>query len=139
MDFMTVLATASKSLEIAKAIKEIDRQIGEADLKAKAAELLSNIADLKIALVEAKEELQAKQQEISDLENAILRKEEMVRVQGYLYEKGSDGKPTGHPFCPVCDQDDAILMNTTTLIAKSGMPEQCPRCKAEFYQVSIFR
>ena len=71
MDFMTIIATATKSLEMVKALKDIDKQIGEAELKARAADLLSNLADLKVALVEAKEEAAAKDSEISKLEDGI--------------------------------------------------------------------
>ena len=45
MDLMTAIATASKSLELVKAIKDIDKQLGEAELKARAAELLSSLTD----------------------------------------------------------------------------------------------
>jgi hypothetical protein len=84
MDFLTIIATATRSLEMVKALKDIDKQIGEAELKARAAELLSNLADLKVALVEAKEEAAVKDGEIAKLKKAFQLRNDCVRHYKFL-------------------------------------------------------
>src|SRR5256885_15872065 len=110
MDIMAAITTATKSLELVKAIKDIDRQIGEAELKGKAAELLSNLADVKIALVEARDEIGVKAKEVERLKSAFQLKEECVRHYNFLYDKNPDGTPSGQPYCSRCEQIDGVMI-----------------------------
>jgi hypothetical protein len=137
MDFMTIIATATKSLEIVKAIKDIDKQIGEAELKAKAAELLSNLADLKIALVEAKEEAAAKDSEIAKLKNAFQLRNDCVRHYNFLYDKSADGKPQGQPYCTRCEQIDGVMIKVTYDEGMRG-DAICPQCKTKYRHVQVY-
>jgi hypothetical protein len=137
MDFMTIIATATKSLEMVKALKDIDKQIGEAELKAKAAELLSNLADLKIALDEAKEEAAAKDGEIVRLKNAFQLRTEGVRHYNFLYDKSSDGKPQGQPYCTRCEQIDGVMIKVTYDDGMRGNAI-CPQCKTKYRHVQVY-
>jgi hypothetical protein len=101
---MTAIATASKSLELVKALKDLDKQLGEAELKAKSAALLSSLADVKVALVEARDEVLAKDKEIGRLKAVLAKRAaDTVEHRGYRYMKGEDGGPRGDPYCPVCE------------------------------------
>jgi hypothetical protein len=137
MDFMTIIATTSKSLELVKALKDIDKQIGEAELKAKAAELLSNLADVKIALVEAKEEAAAKDAEITKLKKSFQLHNECVRHFSFLYDKNAEGKPLGQPYCTRCEQIDGVMIKLTYDAGERGNAI-CPECKAKYRHVQVF-
>jgi hypothetical protein len=137
MDIMTALATATKSLELVKALREVDRQIGEAELKSKAAELLSNLADVKIALVEARDELEGKEKEIAKLKLAFHLREDCVRHENFLYEKKPDGTPRGQPYCPRCEQVDGVMIKLTYDEGMRGNAI-CPQCKSKYRHVQVF-
>jgi hypothetical protein len=137
MDFMTIIATATKSLEMVKALKDIDKQIGEAELKARAADLLSNLADLKVALVEAKEEAALKDSEIAKLKKAFQLRNDGVRHNSFLYDKGSDGQPVGQPYCTRCEQIDGVMIKLTYDDGMRGNAI-CPQCKAKYRHVQVY-
>src|ERR1700722_14711551 len=137
MDFMTIIATTSKSLELVKALKDIDKQIGEAELKAKAAEPFSNLADVKIALVEAKEEAAAKDAEIAKLKNAFQLRSDCVRHNSFLYDKSAEGKPLGQPYCTRCEQIDGVMIKLTYDTGERGNAI-CPECKAKYRHVQVY-
>jgi hypothetical protein len=137
MDFMTIITTATKSLEMVKALKDLDKQIGEAELKAKAAELLSNLADLKVALVEAKEEAGAKDGEINRLKKAFQLRTECVRHYNFLYDKSVDGKPHGQPYCTRCEQIDGVMIKVTHDKGMRGNAI-CPQCKTRYRHVQVY-
>jgi hypothetical protein len=137
MDFMTIIATTTKSLEMVKALKDIDKQIGEAELKAKAAELLSNLADLKIALVEAKEEATTKEAEIITLKKSFQLRADCVRHYNFLYDKSVDGKPQGQPYCTRCEQIDGVMIKVTYDEGMRGNAI-CPQCKTKYRHVQVY-
>jgi hypothetical protein len=137
MDFMTIIATATKSLEMVKALKDIDKQIGEAELKAKAADLLSNLADLKVALIEAKEEAAAKDNEINKLKQSFQLRSDCVRYYNFLYDKSTDGKPQGQPYCTRCEQIDGVMIKLTYDDGPRGNAI-CPQCKTKYRHVQVY-
>ena len=137
MDFITIIATATKSLEMVKALKDINKQIGEAELKARAAELLSNLADLKVALVEAKEEATAKDVEITKLKKAFQLRNDCVRHHNFLYDKKSDGKPLGQPYCTRCEQIDGVMIKLTYDEGMRGNAI-CPQCKTKYRHIQVY-
>jgi hypothetical protein len=87
VDVLAVLSLTSKSLELAKTLKDIDKQFGEAEWKAKAAELLSNMADVKAALVDLKDQMEAKDKEISRLKSAFEARGETVESLGFRFPR----------------------------------------------------
>jgi hypothetical protein len=131
VDFVTALATAGQAIKLAQDLRGIDKALDAAEYKLKIADLTSALADLKNALVEAKEEAKGKEEEFKALEANFLILKETVLFEGYQYDKGPDGKPSGSPYCPVCMQKEGYMFHTTTT-NKAGRPEQCPGCKAEF-------
>jgi hypothetical protein len=137
MDIIGALGLATKSLELAKAIKDIDKKLGEAELKAKAAELLSNLADVKVALVETRDELEQKDREIARLKAAFQLKAEGVRRTNFLYDKAPDGQPKGQPYCPRCEQIDGVMIKLTYDEGMRGNAI-CPHCKSKYRHVQVF-
>ena len=120
MDIMTGISALSQALNIAKQLKEFEREFKDAEFKLKIADLYSSLADAKIALADAKIELDAKEAEIERLKRTHRRlEEETVEIRGYRYPK-SEGEPMQHPFCPVCQQKEGLLIQTTTDIARTS-------------------
>ncbi|MCK1326695.1 hypothetical protein IVA94_39295 [Bradyrhizobium sp. 156] len=106
---MATISPASKSIEIAKAIRDIDLKVGQADLKGKAADLISALADVKISLVEANDQLHAAEKEIERLKETLRRKDQLLESRGFLYRSRTDGSPQGNPACPVCLEKEARI------------------------------
>jgi hypothetical protein len=135
MDIPLVLTTLSKSLEALKAIREIDKDFDAASYRAKIAELMNSVADAKIALTEAQDEIAAKDKEITRLKDGLkFREEHTIIVRGRRYEKGSNEKPIGMPFCERCDAVDGILIRIAGNFTKEGYVAICPQCKANYGQ-----
>jgi hypothetical protein len=135
MDIPLVLTTLSKSLEALKAIRDIDKDFDAASYRAKIAELMNSVADAKIALTEAQDEIAAKDKEITRLKDGLkFREERTIFVRGRRYEKGSNEKPIGMPFCERCDTVDGILIRIAGNFTKEGYVAICPQCKANYGQ-----
>ena len=134
---MTALTTATKSLELVKALRDVDRQIGEAELKAKAAELLSNLADVKVALVQARDDIESREKEMAKLKAAFQLREDCVRHENFLYDKKLDGSPRGQPYCPRCEQVDGLMIKLTYDEGMRGNAI-CPQCKTKYRHVQVF-
>lgn len=134
---MATISPASKSIEIAKAIRDIDLKVGQADLKGKAADLISALADVKISLVEANDQLHAAEKEIERLKETLRRKDQLVESRGFLYRSRTDGSPQGNPACPVCLEKEARIFFTTPT-HDSGRPLQCPNCRAKYFDATEY-
>ena len=88
-----------------------EKTFDEASFKLRIADITSNLADLKIALGEAKSEAAEKDAEISRLKNEFaFRAENTIESNGFGYEKSSNGKPQGMPFCTRCEKVDGRLI-----------------------------
>lgn len=137
VDFVTAFASAAQALSVLKEMKGLEKAFDVAEFKLKIAELSEKLADLKIALADAKHELSEKQEEISDLERLLSVMGDTVEIGGLKYLKNGAGQPRGHPICPVCVQKHGFIFHTTTSF-ESGIPEQCPSCKAKYNNVAVF-
>jgi hypothetical protein len=133
MDIPVVLTTLSKSLEALKAIRDIEKDFDAASYKAKIAELMNSVADAKIALTDAPDEIAAKENEIARLKEGLkFREEHTTIVRGRRYEKGSNGKPIGMPFCERCDTVDGLLIRIAVTSSNYESVAICPQCKANY-------
>lgn len=133
MDIPLALTAMSKSLEVLKAIREIDKDFDAASYKAKIAELMSSVAEARIALADARDEIAAKDKEIARLKDGLkFREDHTIVVRGRRYEKGSNGKPIGMPFCERCDTVDGLLIRIASTSSKDGYVAICPQCKANY-------
>jgi hypothetical protein len=128
VDFALALSTVSQALKLANGLKEIEKLYNAAELKLKIAELITNLADLKITLVDARQDAAEKQMEIERLTNLFKRSAELVEFNGYKYDKDQDGKPRGHAYCPVCEQQGAFI-HVATLLDEH---QRCPKCQAHY-------
>ena len=136
MDLMTALAAVSQSVGILRDLSQLDRSVDVAEYKAKVAEVTSTMADAKMALVDASEYIRGLEAEVLRLKKDSSRKSDLVEAYGHHYEKGTDGKSIGYPFCPVCLEDEVRLYR----LAKTDGPRgssYCPKCKAKF-EVATF-
>ena len=133
MDFIGAIATATKALEGLKLLRGLEKSFDEASFKLTIADLTTNLADLKIALGEAKSEAAEKDAEISRLKNEFaFRAENTIESKGFRYEKSSDGKPQGMPFCIRCEKVDGRLIPIVFTLSKEGNQAVCPQCQSKF-------
>jgi hypothetical protein len=133
MDFIGAITAATKAYEGLKLLKGLEKNFNEASFKATIAEITSNLADVKMALTEARAEAAEKDAEIDRLrkEFAFLI-DNTIMSKGFRYEKSSQGRPQGMPFCPRCEKVDGRLMRLAKTTSKEGFKAICPQCKAEF-------
>lgn len=134
VDLALALSTASQALKLVNDLRGIERAYDAAALKLKIAELTGAIPDLKVALVDAKEEVAAKQAEIERLGSLLQRHAELIEVDGYKYDKSTQGEVKEHAYCPVCEQAGTLIHVATLL----NNHQQCPKCKA-LYTTPVFR
>jgi soluble cytochrome b562 len=134
VDIMSALATASQAIKLAQDLRGIDRAIDAAEYKLKIADLTSALSDIKLALTDAKEDLATKDAEINKLKRQFQRLTETVEYQGFKYDKGKDGKPSGAAYCPVCEQKTGLLFHLSWMEGDNF----CPNCKANFSRVHVF-
>lgn len=127
---MTALATATQAMKLAQELRGIDKAVDAAEYKLKIADLTSALSDIKLALTDAREEIASKDAEIERLRRQFKRSSDTTEVNGYHYDKKSDGSPTGHPYCPVCLEKSGLMFHTTP--SRIGRYETCPNCKADF-------
>ncbi|MGD9921239.1 MAG: hypothetical protein AB7V13_07295 [Pseudorhodoplanes sp.] len=137
VDFALALATAAQALNLVKEMRGLEKSFDAAEFKLKIAELTEKLADLKLTLSDARQELSERQTEIAHLENLLSVLGDTVEEGGLKYLKNADGKPTGHPICPVCVQKDGFIFHTTSSNS-AGRPEKCPHCKAEYHDVAVY-
>lgn len=132
-----LLTSINASITIARAVADASTQYSQAELKLKMADIMSTLADAKIALAEAKEQLDAKDKKIESLSGAFKRLEETIEINGTIYKKGPDGKPTGRPLCSVCIQKDGVQMVIEKNLGSMG-GFRCPACKAQFGRLATY-
>jgi soluble cytochrome b562 len=134
MDIMTGLATASQAIKLANDLRGIDKAMNAAEFKLKIADLTVALSDIKMALSDAKQEIAEKDSEIADLKKRFKRTTELIEYQGFKYDKGTDDKPKGAPYCQVCDQKSGLLIH----LADFGSVQNCPACNSKYSNVGFF-
>jgi hypothetical protein len=125
VDIMTALATAGQAIKLAQDLRAIDKFADAAEYKLKIADLTSALSELTLALTDAKTELASKDAEIERLNEALRRSADLVEYHGYRYDKTTDGKPKGAPYCPVCEQKGELIH----IVSFRGI-RSCPSCSA---------
>ena len=128
VDIVSALAATSQAVAIVRDLREIDRAVDAAAYKLKIAELTSVMADIKLALTDAKGELALKDAEIDRLKKQFQRSADTVEYNGFKYDKGPDGKPTGSAYCPVCEQKEALFFHLNRI----AVTDTCPNCKTHY-------
>jgi len=111
-----------------KDLREIDKAVDAAAYRLRIAELTSVMADIKLALTDAKDKLALKDAEIDRLKKQFQRSADTVEYNGFKYDKGPDGKPTGSAYCPVCEQKEALFFHLNRI----AVTDTCPNCKTHY-------
>ena len=137
MDIVGSISAVTAALGLVKELREIDAQFDKAEMKLKIAELTEALSDAKLGLVDVAQTLREKYEQIDKLKVSIQRREETVERNGYRYRKGDNGDPVGKPFCPVCLEEGNFILTVNSF--EDGRPTKCPRCKANFGNVSGYR
>lgn len=100
----TMLTSVKTAVEIAKLLKDSGLTLEKAEAKLKLAELIDALAEIKMQLADVRVLLLEKDEEISQLQEEMKIKGNMVFERPYYWlktEKGKDG-----PFCQVCFEKD---------------------------------
>jgi hypothetical protein len=136
MDIMTGLSAVTQALNVANWLRGIEKGYDAAEFKLKIADLYSALAEAKMALADAKTEMDSKQAEIAALKAQFQVRANTVEHQGYKYERGSEGRPVGYPFCTVCESDGKMIRTVHT----GGQRDEalCPKCKTLYGRVITF-
>jgi hypothetical protein len=136
MDVAGLLSTLSAAIKFAGELNEAGKLLDSAEWKLKVADLKSTLADAKIAVVEFKDIIDAREKEIERLKANFQLGEDCVRYEPFLYAKGSDGMPSGYPYCSRCEQIDGVMIKLT--FGGGGNDAICPECKTRFGLVQFF-
>lgn len=125
------LGAIKTATEVAKTLREIDKSVHAADLKLKIADLTDALANAKLALIEVQEVISEKDKEIDRLAKALQRQSDVIRYRDAYYEKNSDGKPIGDPYCSHCFELKHTLVHINQN-PKDRTQSVCPSCKNVF-------
>jgi hypothetical protein len=133
MDFMTAFAAAGHVLKTLRDLVSADKALDAAEFKLKIADLSVAMSDLKLAHIETKDDLAKANGDIERLKTLLRRKADFVVYRGLHYDKTTDGKPQGSPYCSVCEQKLGMLFHLNRILGK----DTCPNCKA-MYSAHLF-
>jgi hypothetical protein len=136
MDIMTGLSAVTQASNIVKWLRGVEKEYDAAEFKLKISDLYSALTDAKMALADAKIEIESKQAEIEALRAQFQVRANTVEYEGYKYERGSDGKPVGYAFCPVCESNGKMIR--TTYVGGMSDKVRCPQCKAAYGEIPPF-
>jgi hypothetical protein len=136
VDFAGALQAGAAALKLLTELSDVKNEYDKAALKLKIAELSGSLLKLQLALGEAQGEMTKKDAEIVKLRSNFKEKQELVEHEGFRYRKGTDGKPSGDPYCPRCMQEGKMMMTVHT--KKPGHPQECPECRREYQGVARF-
>lgn len=133
MDIVTGIAALTQALDIAKKLREFGQTFDEAEFKLKIAELYSALADAKMSLADSKQQLEEKDAEIDRLKRTFQNRADCIIINDLKYEKGQDGRPTGRPYCPRCDEVDGRLIKLRQKYEPDrGNVQYCPECERPY-------
>lgn len=136
MDIPALLTSATSALSLLKAIRDIDSATDQAVFRARMVDLQEQLTDIRAKLLDAREEAEAKDAEIIKLKEFPHKLESMVMWNGLHYERGSDGKGQGTPYCPYCIEAKTGFYRLRTIEGKPRSSMYCPHCKREYAHVS---
>jgi hypothetical protein len=129
MDIALALSTASQVIGLAKTVKDMDSALLTAEYKGKMAEIISAMADVTIALSDAK-------LRIADLESQVTQLKthnaDLIKVEGFSYDKDQTGNARGMPYCPDCQQRHGMFLKLHQNTNIPGHPYYCGSCKTVF-------
>ncbi|TIP57028.1 MAG: hypothetical protein E5X56_21845 [Mesorhizobium sp.] len=126
MDIVVRLAAVGQAFDIARQLREFEKSFSDAEFKLKITELYSALSDTKMALADAREAIQERDSEIKRLKVLADSKVRTVRVGQYNYGITPDGKPSSLPFCPTCEQTQALQIQISHGLGGHNL---CPKCK----------
>jgi hypothetical protein len=121
-----ILNGVKTAIDIAKAIKDADVSLEKAEMKLQVAELISALADAKIGAAEILALIEAKDAEISELQESLKIKETFIRFHDAYYVEGKNKEPSGDPYCSHCWEVDNKPVHLHRHTAREKM---CPRCR----------
>jgi hypothetical protein len=98
--FATVLTSIKTATDIAKGLREADLSLEKAELKLRLADLMTALADARIAMSLVQEELQTREREIKELQEALELKRSMKYTAPFYWAEDA-GRRDG-PFCQQC-------------------------------------
>jgi hypothetical protein len=137
MDIAGSIAAVTAAIGLVKDLKEIDAQFDKAEMKLKIAELTVALADAKMGLVEVAQQLRDKDAQIADLNAKVkYRAEKLVDQNGFRY-KSVDGKASGLPYCPACENKGLFIKLAQDRNAP-GHPYKCPNCRADYGYSGVY-
>lgn len=136
MDLMIGLTAINAALDTVKTIRSIEKNFDEASLKLAVAELTSNLAEAKLFLVDAAEEKQSLLAQIEELKASFDFGGGLIEYRGYKFYSNDEGKPTGKPFCQVCERNKGKYFQLTS--SRGAIEHTCPNCKSVFHNLPSF-
>lgn len=136
MALVEALAAVGQAIEVAKAMRAVEKNIDAATYKMQIADLMTALSDARIELVAAREAGLVQDAEFERLLETLVGQADLVQSRGGFKYRAIDGKPSGLPVCPTCEQRDGRLAFTV----KDGTARKvrCPVCEARFDGVAIY-
>jgi len=126
---LALLSGLKTATDIAKSLRKLDISLEKAEAKMQLADLISALADAKISAAETKLELEAREQQIRDLADALKTRGALVRRGEVYFLTPEDGGPENGPFCCRCWEVDHNLVHVNRHPIHFSQ-KLCPECKS---------
>lgn len=136
MDFPAVLATTTQALGPVKELRSLDQSLQNAEVKAKMVELYAALGDMRMSFSDAQAEHRELEMQNAELLENFKYSSELVEYEGHKYLPFPDGKPSGMPFCSVCEQNHGKLFMLTR--SKGHIEFTCPNCKSVYHHLASY-
>ncbi len=134
MEPVGAISAIGQAIDAVKALKDFERKFDAAQFKLQIADHTAALADAKLSVVGMQEELNSKNREIENLKANFRQRTDTIAYDGFRYEIGADGKPTGYPYCNRCMTIDGVMIKVEAvpMAPKGGAVTVCPQCDSKY-------
>lgn len=130
-EIASVFGFLKAASELAKSMWKGSVELEQGELKLKLGEIIQSLLEANLVIVEIQNKLNANENEILRLQEALSIKGDVVRLNDAYYMKDDNGSATGTPYCLRCYENSAFLYGL--IISREGLQSKsCPQCKTSF-------
>ena len=127
-EIQLVLSNLKTALDVGSFLIKTESALDKALLKIELEKMIDALVEAKHTVRDLDDTIYHKDKLIEELNEKLRNKAKTVNYLGARYVLGSNGEPTGQPYCPTCWATDHILIPLTTWSNSEGT-HKCGKCK----------
>ncbi len=135
---VATLAAIKHSIDVVKAVKDADYDLDKAVLKEKIAVLIDSLLEAKIQVSETLDVIQEKDKRITELEEILKFKGQIIRNNDRYFELDENNLPINDPFCSGCWDSEQKKIYLFSPQSDNDDYSVCPKCKTKYGYPKIY-